>query len=128
MSKAAETEARELESWSEDERDGDRERHQEERGESLVRERHRNRRHRGWIREVDTQNQSPRIKGDTEYRERMAKDAEREREDTGMGAWEHVTGSQRQTKMQRKAHRRETTTGRGKAVRQRRGETATKEE
>lgn len=68
-SKAAETEARELESWSEDKRDGDRERHQEEREESLVRERHRNQRHRGWVREVDTQNQSPRIKGDTEYRE-----------------------------------------------------------
>lgn len=31
VSKAAETEARELESWSEDKRDGDRERHQEER-------------------------------------------------------------------------------------------------
>lgn len=39
VNKAAETEARELESWSEDKRDGDRERHQEEREESLVRER-----------------------------------------------------------------------------------------
>lgn len=41
-----------------------------------------------------------------------------------MGAWEHVTGSQRQTKMQQKAHRRETTNRVGKscdrdAVRQR---------
>lgn len=45
----------------------------------------------------------------------MAKDAEREREDTGMGSWEHMTGSQRQTKMQRKAHRRETTNRVGKS-------------
>lgn len=76
---------------------------------ALGRKRHKKQRQGGWVREVVTQNQSRRIKGDTEYRERTAQDAEREREGTGMGDCEHVTGSQRQTKMQRKAHRREAT-------------------